>query len=130
MVVTDPVYLMLAVVELYNSRNYLEHGMIFKGYSPYLCQFSTPSLPLSVQTLSWKTKKELQKLWKNENSLKKTCILYLFLVCLFIFQSITQKDDNKMTSKCPVLSCRDHTEKDVHLAKTHPSLVHSCSHCS
>ena len=49
------------------------------------CQFSTPPspvrflldnpLPLSVRTLSWKTNKELEKLWKNKNSLKKTYIL-------------------------------------------------------
>ena len=75
----------------------------------------TAPFPLSVRTLIWKTSKELRKLWKNENSLKKLHILYLFLVFFFIFQSLTQGDVHKMTSKCPLLSYRDHTEKDVHL---------------
>ena len=72
-------------------------------------------LPLSVRTLSRKTVEELQKLWKSKNSLKKTCILCLFLVFLFIFQSLTQEEDDKMTCKCPLLSSRDHTRKDVYL---------------
>ena len=42
-------------------------------------------------------------------------MLYFFLVCLFIFQSLTQEDGDKMTFKCPLLSSRDHTEKDAHL---------------
>ena len=31
------------------------------------------------------------------------------------FQSSTQNDDDKMSFKCPLLSSRDHIEKDVHL---------------
>ena len=74
-----------------------------------------------MRTLSWRTNKQLQKLWKNKNSLKKTCILFLFLVWLFIFPSLTQEKGNKMTFKCPLLSYRDHIEKDVHL-QLNPSL--------
>ena len=99
--------------------------------STHFCQVSAPPsslplstpvrfllnnpLPLSAWTLNWKTNKELHTLWENRGSLKKTCLLYLFLVCLFIFQSLTQEDDDKMTFKCPLLSSRDHSEKDVHL---------------
>ena len=102
--------------------------------SAHFCQFSAPSLPRphlsafclaasgQVWTLNWKTNtEELQKQWKNKSSFKKICMLYLFLVCLFILQSLTQEDDHKMTYKCPLLSCKDHTDKDVHLQQS-PSL--------
>ena len=55
---------------------------------------------LSVRTQSWKTIKDLHNLWKNKNSLKN--------------KSLTQEDDDTMTLNCPLLSSRDHTEKDVH----------------
>ena len=74
----------------------------------------TAFLPLSVQTLSWKTIKELRKLWENRSSLKKTCVLYFFLLCLFIVQSPTQEDGEKMTSKCP-LSLPETTLVHLHL---------------
>ena len=95
--------------------------------SEHLCQISAPHSPstpirfvlnnsslLPCGILSCKTNKELKKLWTNKTSLQKTCILYSFLVCLFIFLSLTQEDDDKLTFKCPRLSYRDHTEKDVH----------------
>jgi len=52
-----------------------------------------------MRTLNIKTIKELQKIWKNIGSLKKIRILDLFLVCLFIFQSLAKEDDGKMTFK-------------------------------
>ena len=94
--------------------------------STHFCQFSAPlplpfqfllkkPLPQSVWALSWKTVNELQKLWKNKKSLKKTCMLCLFLASLSTFQSSTQEDGDKMTSKYPLLSSRNHTEKSVHI---------------
>ena len=100
--------------------------------SAHFCQFSAPFFPLStpvgvllinplsVPTLSWKTNKKLQELWKNKSSLKKTCIVYLFRVCLFIFQSLTQEYDDKITFKCHLLSYRDYTEKSVRLQLSPP----------
>ena len=86
------------------------------SHCPHLSVFCLATLlSLSVQALSWMTNKELQKLWKNKISLKMTCTLLSFLVCLIIFQSVTQEDDHKMTFICPLLLYRDHTEKDVHL---------------
>ena len=72
----------------------------------HFCQLSTPSLPLStfclatslplsVRTLSWKTNKELQKLWENNNSLKNIHTV-LISCCRFIFQSLTQEDSHKL----------------------------------
>ena len=93
----------------------------FASFQPPSLPLSTPvhfllnnPLPLSVWTLSCKTNKELQKLWRNDNSLENTYILYLFLVCLSSFQYLAQEDDDKLTLKFPLLSCRDDTEKDVH----------------
>ena len=108
---------------------YLPHlGSIHKGCLQILLVFSCPPspclrlsafcltafLPLSVWTLSWKTIKELQKLWENRNSLRKTCVLYFFLLCLFIAQSPTQEDGEKMTSRCP-LSLPETTLVHLHL---------------
>lgn len=41
--------------------------------------------------------------------------MHLFLACLFVFQSFKEKDDDKTTFECPLLSYRNCTEKDVHL---------------
>ena len=35
---------------------------------------------------------------ENDNSLRKICLLYSFLVCLFIFQSLAKKGDDKLLS--------------------------------
>ena len=74
----------------------------------------TTPLPLSVWTLSWKTKNcknhgKIKALWKRQ------AYCSLFLVFSFIFQSLTQEDDDKLTFKWHLLACRDHTEKDFHL---------------
>ena len=108
--------------------------------SAHVCQFSTllppftsfhfllsSSLSLSVRTLSWKTNKELQKLWRNEKSLKKICILYLVLVCLSIIQPLTEEDGNKRTIQSPLLSYRDYTENDFLLNRNPPCPL--CPHC-
>ena len=78
---------------------FFTQGLIHKGCPKILPILNPPPLfalvrfclttPPSVQTLRSETNKELQRLWKKNNSLKKTCILFLFLVCLFIFQSLT-----------------------------------------
>ena len=65
-------------------------------------------------TLSWKTKNcknhgKIKALWKR----RAYCTL--FHVCLFIFQSLTQEDDKKLTFKWHFLAYRDHTEKYFHL---------------
>jgi len=71
-------------------------------------------LSLSVRTLSWKTRKELQKLWKNKYSFEKD-MHNVLISCFLVFLSLTQEDNiYKITFKCPLLSSRDHTEKDVH----------------
>ena len=89
-------------------------------------QFSTPllpllsafcltvSLPLFLRTRIWKTNKEPQKLWKNKHSVKMMPMLYLILLCLFVCQYLIREDDI-MTFKCPLLSNRHDTEKDVHI---------------
>ena len=79
---------------------FFTQGLIHKGCPKILPIFNPPppvrpcplllnNPPPSVQTMRSETNKELQRLWKNKNSLKKTCVLFLFLVCLFIFQSLT-----------------------------------------
>ena len=66
-------------------------------------------LPLSARTLSWKTIKSCKKYEKNKSSLKK-----IFLVCLFIFQSLTMEANDRITFKSPLLIWRNCTEKYVH----------------
>ena len=112
--------------EISNRKSF---GVVHKGFSHIFASFQPsptspcPRLPafcvttpLSVQTLSWKTNKELQNYGKIK-TLKKTRIVYLFLVCFSIFQSSALEDDDKITFKCPLLPSRDHTEKDVHLKR-------------
>ena len=101
---------------------------IFATFQPLPSPFHACSLlldngglpPPSLQTLTGRHI-ELQKLWKNKYLLKKTCILYLLLVRLFIFQSLTQEDDDKMTFKCPLLSYRPHGKGCPLTAKSPPS---------
>ena len=81
------------------------HMSSFQLTTPFLCPYRR-----RVGRLI----KELKRLWKNKSSFKETCILYIFLSCLFIFHSSKQQSQ-KITSKCPRLSSRDHNEKDVHL---------------
>ena len=92
--------------------------------SANFCQFLTPFPPLSTfcltSPLPVRTDTELEEKQRatkimEEDSLKRTCTLYLFLACLFICQRLTQEANDEMTFKCPLLSYSDHTEKDIHL---------------
>ena len=87
-----------------NERNLVESSindvrtflLVFNPPFPRLSAFClTTHLSLIGRTLSCKANKELQKLWTNNTFFKKACILYLFLVCLFIFQSLTKEEDDK-----------------------------------
>ena len=97
-------------------------GLSIKDFRTF-CPFSTPALPLSthvrfllnyrlplfVPTPSWKTSKELQK----QQVLKKDMRTVL-ISCLLLYSLIfSQRDDDKITCIWPLLSYRDHTEKDV-----------------
>ena len=93
--------------------------------TPVLFLLSNPH-PLSIQILSWKKIRELQKLWKNKISLKRYPYLTYFLFASF-FQSSMPEDDDKITFKCHLPSPKDHTEKDPHLQLNPlPPLVHFC----
>ena len=46
--------------------------------------------------------------------------MYLFLVSSSSFQYLAQEVEDKMTFEFPLLSLRDHIEKDVHLQLNHP----------
>ena len=97
---------------------------------PRLSAFSLATLlSLSVRTLTWRTK-SCRNYGSIKTLLEKTCILYVFLICLFIFQSLMQQDDDNMTFKCPLLASRDYTGKDVHLqSNLLLPPVYFCPHC-
>ena len=86
---------------------------IFAGFQPPPSPYSRFLLsnPCPVQTLSWKTNKELQQLSKNKNSLKMTYFLFAIL-----FLNLLRR---LMMIKCPLYPPFSLTEITLKRMSTH-----------
>ena len=110
--------------------------------SAHFACFQHPSLPLFTPVCflfnksypPFRLDTELEDNYGANNGKIKTLLEGHAYCTYFLFASnfhpLTQEDDDKMTFNCPLLSYRDHTEKDVHLQLNPlPLPVHFCPHC-